>query len=89
LFVVANKTDLFDQREITTKEGLQYAALHKAEYFEVSAKTGINVKEAFQYVLLHIYERKRKFLPPQPQATKPEPKKETWGQWFSKYCTLI
>lgn len=45
LILVANKIDL--KREVTMEEGMMLAKKYKAEYFEVSAKTGHNVDNLF------------------------------------------
>ncbi|XP_065827441.1 uncharacterized protein [Oscarella lobularis] len=45
--LVANKTDLYADREITRAAGEACAATYDAEYAEVSAKTGDGVDDAF------------------------------------------
>lgn len=47
IILVGNKTDLNDERQVTTEEGLKFAALNKLLYFECSAMTGHNVFESF------------------------------------------
>lgn len=47
LFLVGNKKDLKDLRQITTEMGTQKAEDNKAFYYEVSAKTGEGVSELF------------------------------------------
>lgn len=46
--IVANKSDLFDQRTVTTEEGKAYAEANNSEYHETSALTGENVEKIFQ-----------------------------------------
>mmetsp|Transcript_66695 Transcript_66695/g.124579 ORF Transcript_66695/g.124579 Transcript_66695/m.124579 type:complete len:213 (-) Transcript_66695:288-926(-) len=50
IFVVGNKMDLQEKRQVTTDEGLQVAKLVKAEFAEVSAKTGDNVSVLFHKI---------------------------------------
>jgi small GTP-binding protein len=45
--LVANKADLFRQREVTSEEGKQLANILAWDYFETSAVTGLNVSELF------------------------------------------
>jgi len=46
-FLVGNKCDLADSREVTREEGEELAARYKVPFFEVSAKLDINIEEAF------------------------------------------
>jgi small GTP-binding protein len=46
--IVANKSDLLEQRTVTTDEGKTFAADNNAEYHETSALTGDNVDKIFQ-----------------------------------------
>ena len=46
-FLVGNKSDLVDKRQITYEEANQYANEHKLPYIETSAKEGININELF------------------------------------------
>lgn len=48
--LVANKTDLKDERVITFEEGKQMADIFSWKYFETSSVTGSNVAELFIYV---------------------------------------
>ncbi len=45
--LAGNKNDLDDLREITTKQGEEYAKEIGAVFCETSAKTSINIKELF------------------------------------------
>ena len=50
--IVGNKSDLVISRQVSFEEGEKMAERfsssdHKVEFMEVSAKTGLNVKEAF------------------------------------------
>lgn len=45
--LVANKSDIADEIQVSTKDGKQLANLLSLEYFETSAKTGEGVGELF------------------------------------------
>jgi small GTP-binding protein len=45
--LVANKSDLIDELQVTTEEGKQLANILAWDYFETSAVTGLNVSELF------------------------------------------
>ena len=47
IFVVGNKSDLFQQRQITAEEAKSYAEENGLLFFETSAKTAFNVTELF------------------------------------------
>lgn len=56
LILVANKTDLIDDAEITNPQLAQFAASLSAKLYLTSAKTGDGVEDAFRYLgqlLLH------------------------------------
>ncbi|CAH8476761.1 unnamed protein product [Heterobilharzia americana] len=46
--LLGNKCDADEAREIPYKEGLEYANSHGIRFMETSAKSGINVTEAFK-----------------------------------------
>jgi small GTP-binding protein len=54
VMLVANKVDIKD-RKITHDEGYEYASNRKIKYIETSAKTGYNIKEAFNELYTDIY----------------------------------
>jgi len=45
--LIGNKSDLDHIRQVSTEEGRRFAAQHDMVFFETSASTGANVKEAF------------------------------------------
>lgn len=48
--IVANKIDLSSKRNVTESEGRELASKYGLHYFEVSAKEGSGVKEAFDFI---------------------------------------
>jgi small GTP-binding protein len=46
-FLVANKTDLGTLRQVSSEEGAEKAASYRAEFAEVSAKTGYGIGDLF------------------------------------------
>ena len=59
IILVGNKNDKEDERKVSYEEGLKYAQKYNFQFFEMSAKTGENVKEAF-LTLIHLYYDKNK-----------------------------
>jgi hypothetical protein len=47
MVIVGNKCDLADQREVTSEEGAALGRENRVPYIETSAKTRVNVEEAF------------------------------------------
>jgi len=47
LFILGNKIDLGNERQVTSEEGKILAGRYEAEFFEVSALSGENVIEVF------------------------------------------
>ena len=47
-FLVGNKYDLIEEREVLYEEAKQYADEHSLPYIEASAKEGININELFE-----------------------------------------
>ena len=56
-FLVGNKVDLEDKREVTKGEAEDFAANHELTYFETSAKENINLKEGFEHIIDSAYKR--------------------------------
>eukprot|EP01091_Cochliopodium_minus_P005697 TRINITY_DN15599_c0_g1_i1.p1 TRINITY_DN15599_c0_g1~~TRINITY_DN15599_c0_g1_i1.p1 ORF type:complete len:193 (+),score=32.81 TRINITY_DN15599_c0_g1_i1:351-929(+) len=52
--IVGNKFDIKEERVITKEEGLNFAKIINCPYLEISAKTDINVAEAFYSVVREI-----------------------------------
>ena len=56
--LIGNKSDLIQQRNVTTGEAENFANLHQLVYFETSALGGDNIQEAFQRTATTIYRKK-------------------------------
>lgn len=54
VYLVANKTDLNIEREVSTDEGRQLAASWKAQFIEITAKHTGSVIELFNDVIVTI-----------------------------------
>jgi len=59
LILIGNKCDLKDQRNVSEEEGLKEAEKYKIEYFEASAKEGINVEKSIDELLKKIIAKKK------------------------------
>ena len=55
IIIVGNKSDLEASREVSKDEGKQFADSHDYHFFETSAKTAENVKEAFDDIFEQLY----------------------------------
>jgi len=56
ILLVANKVDMAD-RVVTRREGENYALRHNLLYAECSPKSDMNVQEAFEWLVIDIYEK--------------------------------
>jgi GTPase SAR1 family protein len=65
MIIIANKCDLYDDREVRTEEIKEKADELNVEYFETSAKDNIKIDEAFDTVVKkvfnNIYKRQKGF----------------------------
>ena len=53
IFLVGNKNDLIENREVSTEEGEKFYEAHQLDFFiETSAKTGLNAEELFKRVAI-------------------------------------
>mmetsp|Transcript_23472 Transcript_23472/g.23226 ORF Transcript_23472/g.23226 Transcript_23472/m.23226 type:complete len:91 (-) Transcript_23472:6-278(-) len=57
ILLTANKCDLDSERTVTREEALEFAEANHLQYIETSAKTGVNVEEAFTIVGREIVNR--------------------------------
>ena len=58
--LVANKMDLVANREVSSEEAFEKAADLGMLYYEISAKTGDGVDDAFQNLLLALHDKNQK-----------------------------
>ncbi|OHT15498.1 small GTP-binding protein [Tritrichomonas foetus] len=61
--IVGNKSDLSDQRQVSTEEGRAFAESHGFPFFETSALTGENVQALFEECALIAFTNFQKFGP--------------------------
>eukprot|EP01127_Copromyxa_protea_P011731 TRINITY_DN2974_c0_g3_i1.p1 TRINITY_DN2974_c0_g3~~TRINITY_DN2974_c0_g3_i1.p1 ORF type:complete len:133 (-),score=33.40 TRINITY_DN2974_c0_g3_i1:53-451(-) len=54
VMLVGNKTDLADQRDVSTEEGLEFSKKNNLHFIETSAKDNSNVSEAFERLIHEI-----------------------------------
>ncbi len=59
IYLIGNKIDLSDERQITKDEAELFAQKEKIEYIETSAVKNLKVSEVFTSLLNDIYERKK------------------------------
>ena len=57
VILVANKSDLKEERKITTDQGIELAKNYGIPYFESSAKTGQNVDKLFEVMASNILKK--------------------------------
>lgn len=60
IFLVGNKSDLVEEREVTTEEGIAKAKMLNASFIEASAKDSTNVNEVFKREIMEIFLKKIK-----------------------------
>ncbi len=58
--LIGNKSDLEDERDVSTEDGKKLADQLKLKFIECSAFTGDNVEQAFIYLVESILEKKNK-----------------------------
>jgi Ras-related protein Rab-1A len=54
VFVIGNKTDQEEQRQVSTEAAMEYCRSINAYYMEVSAKTGHNISTLFNVVVAKV-----------------------------------
>lgn len=63
IILIGNKSDLDDERQVTTEQGQNFANNHKIPFFETSAKEGTNLNEVFETLSRNIIEVLKKKKP--------------------------
>ena len=87
--LLATKADLNYERVVTLEEGEALAKKHGMPYMEVSAKSGVNVKEGFELLVKEIhkkFESKNEDLPAMSKKEITIGKKEVEGSRKSCSC---
>lgn len=51
MVLIGNKSDLINEREVSTYEALEMSKKFGCSYFETSAKYGTNIHEAFEGIV--------------------------------------
>ena len=54
MILFGNKCDIINDRKVTKEEGEEYAKNNNINFFEVSAKEGTNVNNAFEFFIKDI-----------------------------------
>jgi len=58
IILVGNKADLEEHREVSEEEGLERALEWGCKYMETSARTKLNVEDAFYDIMRQVYQKK-------------------------------
>ena len=56
IYLVGNKIDLYDRREVSKEEAIEYAEKEKLRFFEISCKTKEGLNEFYNDLVNHILE---------------------------------
>ncbi|XP_025098605.1 ras-related protein R-Ras2-like [Pomacea canaliculata] len=75
MLLVANKSDLENQRMVNTIEGQELAKSLKIRYIEASAKTRTNVDQAFYDLVRIVRKFQAEERPPQKPETRKKPRR--------------
>jgi small GTP-binding protein len=71
-YIIANKSDMAEERSVSEEQGQQKAEDLKAFYFETSAKTGANIEELFAHISDHVARSELLILNQQPIRDEPQ-----------------
>ncbi|KAH0795235.1 Ras family protein [Histomonas meleagridis] len=71
-FLVGNKSDLVEERDVDNSEIEKWANTYNAKYFETSAKTGNNIKELYNALVDALFESIIKTIPQVNSVLRPE-----------------
>jgi len=87
LILIGNKCDLKDQRVVSEEEGTKEAEKYNTEYFETSAKKGINVEKSVDELLKKIIAKKEEKLKNKKEDNKMQlDQKKNAGKKKHKCC---
>lgn len=53
-YLIGNKNDLVDLRQVTTNEAIEFAAKNNFTFFETSAKSGNNIDSLFENLVINL-----------------------------------
>lgn len=82
IVLVANKSDLEDQRAVSATEGKDMAKENDWPFFETSAKKRINVEESFNALVRFIHEYQESESADRGDSKSPQNKKKSkWKFW--------
>ena len=88
LVLFGNKSDLKEERVVSSEEAKKYAEENKLIYFETSAKTSTGIKEGFAYIANQAYKKAEQKLKKDEEENivigKNKPKKSDSGCCSSK-----
>jgi len=73
IFIIGNKRDIQDRRQVTEDEGQNLAKEHNAIHFEVSAKAGENVNNIFNKIATVLPGIEPLLIETSSQNSKPSP----------------
>ena len=73
--ICGNKCDLEEKREVSQQDGSKFAESIRAEFFETSAKTCLNVENAFHTAVRKFWESDPNYVKEEPEKPKKEEKK--------------
>jgi small GTP-binding protein len=90
--VIGNKSDLEDERGVSTEDGMKFAQQIGASFFETSAKNGINIDIAFRELVKKVILQRKKNLGSDTDeiSSKEVPtSKKVMKKKGNKYCVMM
>ena len=70
ILIVGNKCDMDEQRKVTYAQGAELAKHYKVPFVEASAKSGLNIDEAFLLISKDVYNKQQTFAKKGKGSTK-------------------
>ncbi|EGR31649.1 ras gtpase, putative [Ichthyophthirius multifiliis] len=89
VILCANKIDLQYKREINQEEGQNLAKKYGVKYFEVSAKTGQNIEEAFRELINLMQQKNVKKIKMEKQIYKLKIKNRVFQAFFQFFQQML